>query len=88
MAQGRGPLLVGADASTTRIAAASSGNFIAGVLPPASQSDRPPVHQIQLWDPSSGATLMSLSGAQSEVESMVVSPDAKYIAAGLFNGEI
>ena len=89
MAQGRGPLLLGTDAATTRIiAVAPSGDFIAGVLPPASQPDRPPVHQIQLWDPSSGATLMSLTGVRSEIRSMAVSPDAKHIAAGSSDGEI
>jgi WD40 repeat protein/tetratricopeptide (TPR) repeat protein len=89
IAQGRGPLLFGTDASTTRIiAVAPKGEFIAGVLPPASQSDRPPVHRIQLWDPSSGATLMSLPGARSTIASMAISPDAKRIAAGASDGEI
>jgi WD40 repeat protein/tetratricopeptide (TPR) repeat protein len=88
MAQGRGPLLLGTDASTTRIAVAPGGNFIVGVLPPTSQSDRPPVHRIQLWDSSSGATLMSLTGVHSEIRSAAISPDANLIAAGSSDGEI
>jgi WD40 repeat protein/tetratricopeptide (TPR) repeat protein len=88
MAQGRGALLLGTDASTTRIAVAPNGNFIAGVLSPASQSDRPPVHRIQLWDPTSGATIISLTGARTDIRSMAISPDAKHIAVGSTDGEI
>jgi hypothetical protein len=89
MAQGRGPLLFGTDASPEQIiAVAPSGDFIAGVLPPASQSDRPLVHRIQLWYQSSGATRMSLTGVRSAIKSMAISPDSKHVAAGSSDGEV
>jgi WD40 repeat protein/tetratricopeptide (TPR) repeat protein len=86
IAQGRGPLLLGTDASKPLIAVAPNGAFVAGV--PLSAGPRGIPHTIRLWDPSSGATIRSLAGLAGKITTLVISRDGQQIAAGSADGEV